>query len=119
VALIQDADYGVAGWLYGIYTSSLNVEHYTTVLNAYPKLRHIAVVVCDRVIKCSPNEKQPVKKQVKAADILVARRHIILTRGCVGLPSIRRRRRRKVVMDNSSLICLTAHTVISFLTVAT
>ena len=29
VALIQDADYGVDGWLYGICTSMLNVEHYT------------------------------------------------------------------------------------------
>ena len=80
VALIQDAEYGIAGWLYGIYTPTLNAEHYTTVLNAHPKLRHLAVVVNDRVVKCTPNEKPKYKQQVRAAHILVARRHIILAR---------------------------------------
>ena len=83
VALIQDADYGIAGWLYGIYTSTLNVEHYTTDLNAHSKLGHIAVMFCDRIIKRSLNGKQPAKKQVRTDHILVSRRHTILACVCV------------------------------------
>ena len=65
---------------YGIYTSTLNAAYYTTVLNVHPKLKHVALVVCDRVIKCFPKEKPPTKKQVRAAHILVARQHIPLAR---------------------------------------
>jgi len=43
-----------------------------------PKLKRIALAVVDRVIKCFPKEKPPTKKQVRAAHILVARRHITL-----------------------------------------
>jgi len=64
--------------MYWIYTSTLNAEHHTTVLNAHPKLKHIAVLVCDRIIRCLPNENPPIKKQVRAAHILVVRRHITL-----------------------------------------
>ena len=66
VALIQDADYGVAGLLWDLYFHAEPAEHYTTVLDAHPKLKHIALVVVDRVIKCFPKEKPPTKKQVRA-----------------------------------------------------